>query len=45
MHINFGEILVILLVILLVIKPENLPNIACKFGKLLNWFKNIGAKL
>ena len=38
MHIHFGELLVILLVALLVIKPEKLPGIANKLGR---WVKGV----
>lgn len=38
MHINFSEILLILLVALLVIKPEQLPDAAKKLG---GWLKLI----
>jgi len=39
MHINFSELLVILLVAVLVIKPENLPKTLQNFSKGLQWFK------
>jgi Sec-independent protein translocase protein TatA len=41
MHISFGEIFVILLVALLVIKPEHLPDIALKLGRFIKWVKQL----
>jgi sec-independent protein translocase protein TatB len=38
MHISFSEILVILLVALLVIKPERLPEVATVLAR---WMKNV----
>ena len=40
MHINLSEILVILLVALLVIKPEKLPDAAKKLGRWIKWMRN-----
>ena len=39
MHIHFGELLVILLVALLVIKPEKLPRVAKKLASGVQWFR------
>jgi sec-independent protein translocase protein TatB len=41
MHISFSEILVILLVALLVIKPEQLPGAAFALGKWVKWLQQI----
>lgn len=37
MNINFSELLVILLVALLVIKPERLPEAALTLGRWMKW--------
>lgn len=37
MEMHFSEILVILLVALLVIKPERLPDVAYKLGSFIKW--------
>ncbi len=38
MHISFSELLMILLVALLVVKPERMPEVATQLGK---WVKGI----
>lgn len=45
MHIPFSEMLVILIVALLVIKPERLPEIALKLGRLIKWMRQSVAKI
>jgi sec-independent protein translocase protein TatB len=45
MHIPFSEILVILIVALLVIKPERLPEVALKLGRLVKWMRQSIAKI
>lgn len=45
MHISFSEILVILLVALLVIKPEKLPDAAFTVGRWIKWFRQMTAKI
>jgi Sec-independent protein translocase protein TatA len=42
---HFSEILVILLVALLVIKPAHLPNAAFTLGKWLKWLRQTTATL
>jgi Sec-independent protein translocase protein TatA len=37
--INIGEMIVVLLVAVLVIKPENLPDTAFKLGKWFKWLR------
>ncbi len=45
MHISISEILVILIVALLVIKPENLPTAAFTAGRWLKWFRQTAVKI
>lgn len=45
MNISISEILVVLLVALIVIKPEKLPGAACKLGQWVKRFKVTTAKL
>lgn len=45
MHISFSEILVVLLVAILVIKPEKLPDAAHALGRWVRWFKQTVAKI
>lgn len=45
MHISFSEILVILLVALLVIKPEHLPDAAFALGRWIKWLRQTTAKI
>lgn len=45
MNIHFSEILLILIVALLVIKPEKLPDLAQKCGRLVKWFRQSTAKI
>lgn len=45
MDMHISEILVILLVALLVIKPERLPEVAFKLGSFLKWAKQKTAKI
>lgn len=45
MSISFSEVLVIVLVALLVIKPENLPDTAFKLGKWLKWLRQTTANI
>lgn len=45
MNIHFSEILVILLVALVVIKPDRLPEVAFKLGAWLKWARNMVAKV
>lgn len=45
MNINFSEILVILVVALLVIKPDRLPDAAFKLGRWVKWFRQMVAKI
>lgn len=45
MHMSFSEILVILFVALLVIKPERLPETAFAMGRWVKWFRNTAAKI
>ena len=45
MNISFGEILVILLVALLVIKPERLPETAMLLGRCLKWLREMGGRI
>lgn len=45
MHISFSEILVILLVALLVLKPEQLPGAALKLGQWMRWFRRTSQQL
>jgi Sec-independent protein translocase protein TatA len=45
MSFNFSEILLILLVALLVIKPERLPAAAATLGRCLKWLRQLSANL
>jgi Tat protein translocase TatB subunit len=45
MHISFSEILVILLVALLVIKPEHLPDAAQTLGRWMKWLRTATHKI
>jgi len=45
MHMSFSEILVILFVALLVIKPERLPETAFTVGRWVKWFRKTAAKI
>lgn len=45
MNIHFSELLLILFVALLVIKPERLPEVAFALGRCLKWMRNISAKM
>jgi Sec-independent protein translocase protein TatA len=45
MHMSFSEILVILFVALLVIKPERLPETAFAMGRWVKWFRSTAAKI
>lgn len=42
---NLAELLLILLVALLVIKPERLPEVAKNLGQWVKWFRHTSAKL
>ena len=42
---NISEIIIILLVSLLVIKPDQLPNVALHLGHGIKWIKNMIAKI
>jgi len=42
---SFSEILVVLLIALLVVKPEQLPDVARKLGRLAKSIRGIYAKL
>lgn len=41
MHMNLGEILLIILVALLVIKPQHLPGVIKTIANGLQWIRNI----
>ncbi|EKD74378.1 MAG: hypothetical protein ACD_44C00475G0005 [uncultured bacterium] len=45
MHASLSEILLILLVALLVIKPEKLPDAAFTLGRWLKWFRQTIIKI
>lgn len=45
MHISFSEIFLILIVALLVIKPERLPDVALKLGHLVKWCRQSIGKI
>lgn len=45
MNIHFSELLVILVVALLVIKPERLPDVAHTIGRWLKWGRQFLAKI
>lgn len=45
MSISFSEILVVLAVAVLVIKPENLPDAAFTLGKWLRWLRQTTANI
>lgn len=45
MNISFSEIIVILLVALLVIKPEHLPATVKKLSQFIKWFRVVTTKI
>lgn len=45
MHISISELLVILLVALLVIKPAHLPDAAKTLARSIRWFKSTSEKV
>lgn len=45
MHFSLSEILIILLVALIVIKPAHLPDAAKKLGHWFNWLRTTHAKI
>lgn len=45
MHMNLSEILLILLVALLVIKPEHLPGALKTLGRALRWVRNLASNI
>lgn len=45
MNIHFSELLLILLVALLVIKPERLPEVAFKLGRFVHWVRHSISKI
>ncbi len=45
MNISFSEILVILLVALLVIRPDRLPEAAFKLGRWVKWLRQMVAQI
>lgn len=45
MSIHISEILLILLVALLVIKPERLPEVAYALGRWFRWLQSMSAKM
>lgn len=45
MNMHLSEILMVLVVALLVIKPERLPGIAFKLGKMLVWTRRTFHKI
>lgn len=45
MNIHLSELLVVLIVALLVIKPEHLPDLALKLGRFVSWLRQHAAKL
>lgn len=45
MHINLSEILLILLVALLVIKPEKLPDAAKIVGRFIKWMRHTASQI
>lgn len=45
MHISLSEILVILIVALLVIKPERLPEAARTLGRWIKWLRQTSQKI
>jgi Sec-independent protein translocase protein TatA len=45
MSIHFSEILLILLVALLVIKPERLPEVAYTLGRWFRWLQTMTTKI
>jgi Tat protein translocase TatB subunit len=45
MHFSISELLVIVIVALLVIKPERLPETARTIGRVFQWFRKHLAKL
>lgn len=45
MNIHVSELLLILLVALLVIKPERLPDIAYRIGRWVKWIRQMAVKM
>lgn len=45
MNISFSELLVIVVVVLLVIKPERLPEVAKTLTRWIKWMRQTAAKL
>lgn len=45
MNIHFSEVLLILLVALLVIKPERLPEVSYQLGRCLKWAQQMLLKI
>lgn len=45
MHISFSEILLVLLIALLVIKPDRLPGVATKLGQWIRNLQTLSAKI
>lgn len=45
MNIHFSELLLILFVALLAIKPERLPEVAFTLGRCLRWLRSLSAKM
>ncbi len=43
--ISFWEILVIIIVALVIIKPENVPKVACNIGRWFRYLKNLSTSL
>lgn len=45
MYISFTEILVILIVAIIVIKPERMPEVARSLGRFVKWMRETSSKL
>lgn len=45
MHISFSELLVILVVALLVIKPAQLPEVARSLARFIKWFRKTSTNI
>lgn len=45
MHINFSEIMLVLIVALLVIKPDRLPETARALGRWFSWMRQTSQKI
>lgn len=45
MHISFSEVLLVLIVALLVIKPQQLPQAARAVGRWFQWMRQTSAKI